>query len=424
MIYFKNDDIKLACMTNDAMAPHRPNQGFEIHKSAGYSRIVLNMEDYISGYEIQMLGKTVISTNVQKHEKVSDKPELLWTYGMLEVEEAKRKGMTIPMIVAPYRLRTTRREDLNDFLALMAAETMQLCKDAECKYALIYPPSYKSSDKDMITEWYEKLIPTAIECGVRILIANQSKDVNGHLVRGIFAESQDAAEWIESMNKKASAELFGFCADIGTYNVCGQNIQQELRILGSRVKAVIVRENDGKNDSSLLPYTCTTNGICQMDYMGMIRGLREIDFDGYFILNMRDTCASVPTKLREELVHTSKRFMDFFAWQIGMEKSLKKYKNRVLFGAGNMTRNYMKCYGEEFPPLFICDNNEKRWGTEFEGVLIKKPEELLNLPDDCAIYICNLYYNEVSQQLEQMGISNPVEYFNDEYMPNYHFTRI
>ena len=107
-----------------------------------------------------------------------------------------------------------------------------------------------------------------------------------------------------------------------------------------------------------------------------------------------------------------------------MKNVLKKYDKRVLFGAGNMCRNYMKCYGEEFPPLFTCDNNKARWGEQFEGLEIKPPECLKELPPDCAIFICNIYYKEIEQQLRETGVSNPIEYFNDEYMPSYYFDRL
>ena len=49
--------------------------------------------------------------------------------------------------------------------------------------------------------------------------------------------------------------------------------------------------------------------------------------------------------------------------------------------------------------------------------MVKDPEELRGLPKDCAIFICNIYYEEIAEQLRGMGLENPVEYFNDEYLP-------
>ena len=55
---------------------------------------------------------------------------------------------------------------------------------------------------------------------------------------------------------------------------------------------------------------------------------------------------------------------------------------------------------------------------------IKNPEELKKLPVDCAIFICNIYYDEIEEQLRRMGMNNPIERFNDEFMPSFYFDRI
>lgn len=425
VVEINNDNNqKVACMTNTAIDSHRPNQGFEIHKKAGFNEMVINLRSFCSGNDLKNYKKKVVSIDAQHYDNAVDNPKLLWQYAMEEIRVAKEKGMNIPLIVAPCKSRDTYRDDLDDILYELAYQTIQLCKDAKTKYALIYPNSYNQADIEHITAWYDRLVPAAKECGVTILISNQCKDVSGHLVRGVFAHTYDAIEWIDAQNEKYGADTFGFCADIGCYNLCGQRLQEVCVELGSYIKAVIIRENDGHVDSSMLPYTSVLRGATETDYMGLIRGLRTIDYEGILILDMFDTCAAVPTKLRDGLVNLGKSYMDFLVWQIGMEKGLKKYGNRVLFGAGNMCRAYMKCYGEEFPPLFTCDNNPKMWGTEFCGLQVKNPECLMSLPDDCVIYICNMFYNEIKKQLEDMGVTNPIEFFNDEYLPSYHFNRI
>lgn len=197
-----------------------------------------------------------------------------------------------------------------------------------------------------------------------------------------------------------------------------------ITVLGNRLKAVILRDNDGNSDSALLPFTSAPQGQSQTDWLNLIRGLREIGFDGELILDFHDTAAAFSTLLRPELLHMAKAVAEYFAWQIGIENLLKIYPSRVLFGAGNMCRNYMKCYGEKYPPLYTCDNNRKLWGSVFEGLEVKDPQELKALPEDCVVFICNIYYREIEAQLRQMGIENPIEFFNDEYMPSFYFNRV
>ena len=55
--------------------------------------------------------------------------------------------------------------------------------------------------------------------------------------------------------------------------------------------------------------------------------------------------------------------------------------------------------------------------------ILKNPEILRELPKDCCVVICNIYYREIEVQLREMGIEN-IGYFNDEYMPSFYFDRL
>ena len=35
-----------------------------------------------------------------------------------------------------------------------------------------------------------------------------------------------------------------------------------------------------------------------------------------------------------------------------------------------------------------------------------------------------MYYNEITAQLKEMNLPNPIEWFNDEYMPTFHMERL
>lgn len=254
-----------------------------------------------------------------------------------------------------------------------------------------------------------------------ILLQNRCKEVNGHFVRGENSNAKVLAQRIDTLNTEAGAEKYGVCVDTGALNLCGQDMYEYIHTLDHRVKAVIIRENDGQHDYAMLPFTSVANGQSQMDWLGVIRGLREIAFDGCLIMDFGDTASAFSPLLRPQLLSLAKSIADYFKWQIEIESLLKKYKSIVLFGAGNMCRNYMKTYGEKYTPLFTCDNNKALWGTSFCGLEVKSPEVLKDLPTECAVFICNTYYREIEQQLRGMGIENNIEFFNDEYMPTFYF---
>lgn len=280
---------------------------------------------------------------------------------------------------------------------------------------IIYAPDGMSEE---IEEKVKKLT------GCSVLLRNQCEEMNGHYVRGEYADAAWAAQELDVLNQNKDKGLYGFCLDVGVCNLCGQNMYEYIAALGNRIKAVLIRENDGNTEGAMLPFFYAPSGGSQTDWLNLFRGLRKIEFDGVLVFDYKYSTSAFSKHLRSFLDELAHAVGEYFKWQIEQEKVLKQYTQRVLFGAGNMCRNYMKCYGEQFPPLFTCDNNKKLWGTQFEGLEVKNPEELRNIPKDCAIFVCNVYYKEITEQLRNMGIQNKIEYFNDEYMPSFYTGRL
>lgn len=283
---------------------------------------------------------------------------------------------------------------------------------------LVIRPWPEAEDKTELwqvnKELYLSLLPLVQKYKIMILLENQAKSINGHLVRGAMSEAVEAVHWVDVLNEAAGGKVFGFCLNMGASGPCGLNVYDLVLALGSRLQAVIICDSDATGDRQLLPFTGAGKGACETDWLNVIRSLREISFDGALVLSLRDTAAAFPPLLRPQLMRLAEDVVQYILWQIDMEKTLAKYEQRVLFGAGNMCRNYMSCYGEKYPPLFTCDNNPQVWGQEVCGLTVHDPQDLRDLPADCAIFICNIYYREIEAQLREMGLQNPIEFFNDE----------
>lgn len=265
--------------------------------------------------------------------------------------------------------------------------------------------STDSTDDGLI----EKLIKYFEGSDIKVLITNRTGYFSGRQIRDRFCETHDVLEIIEKHGK----DRLGFCFDTGEANLCGQDPAEMLYALRDVTDAVTVRENDGINAASYIPFTI----VGALDWGSFFRGMRGIGFEGELIFEIGSSMGSHPVPLRGEVVKRAYGMAEYFYWQIGMDSMVAKYPKRVLFGAGNMCRNYMRDYGEKFPPLFTVDNDSKVWGKVFEGLEVKSPDELKKLDADTAIFICITYYREIHEQLRTMGITNPIEYFNDEY-PN------
>jgi hypothetical protein len=507
-----------------------PAQGLTDMSHAGLKHIALDLAMYCSGHDLENYGKPMQpcrlvphgnnpqcgdcrpkagkgtpgndtaakkTANPNPYSDASDRVSSICTpEAMLKnlhplLEQCRSLGLSVQFLRIPRLPWDSKRGDLNPLLEEIAHSAVRLCGKIGCRY-LAVSPLFAGIPKG--TEWqinrayYLRLAKAARKYRVTLLLENQCRSHNGHLLRGICSDGAEAAAWIDMLNAETARQgnllhaeipaqdhsshaeapaqdhsshaeapaqghsshaeapaqdhsscaealaqdhsqprsdspVFAFCLDTGTSTLCGQDMQEFAVSLGRRLKGVILRDCGRGQECSLLPFTAAYQGQPRTDWLGLIRGLRAVDFDDNLILDFADTAAAFSPLLRPQLLPLARSAADYFKWQIELESLLKKYDSIVLFGAGNMCRNYMKCYGEQYPPLFTCDNNPSIWGRTISGLEIKPPEALKDLPGSCGIFICNIYYREIEKQLLEMGIKN-IEFFNDEYMPSFHFDRI
>lgn len=401
----------ISCFPTEIVDLTRPKQGITDLCNAGFQNIVLDFNMCCSGNKLENFGN----------------PEKLPQYFEQFLQVVKEKQIRLSAAYAPYLRRNVKCDDLNEILVRTVEESIHLCGKNGCRYLVVRPlfAGIESGEEwNSNREFYLHLAEIARQYHIMLLLENQCRDIGGHLVRGICSDARTAAEWVDKFNKECKEERFGFCMNVGACNLCGQDMYEFALVLGERLKMVILCDNDGHHEDLMLPFTCASSGQSQTDWLSLIRGLREIEFDGELALACSDTAHAFSLLLRPQLLAMAKSVADYFKWQIEIESLLKKYDKRVLFGAGNMCRNYMKCYGEKYPPLFTCDNNQALWGTDFCGLEVKSPVALKEIEPDCAIFLCNIYYREIVKQLRDMAIENPIEFFNDEYMPSFYFDRL
>ncbi len=415
--------MNIVCSTCGILDTMRPQLGINAISGAGFKDIVLDFGMLCSCRELENLGKS-IDNGLSRHEElVSEKPELLYKSFKIMNEYCASHNVAMNIAKAPYLLCNTVRYDLHDVLINLIEESIKVCGRFGIHSIIVLPyfAGVSSADEWKVNrEYYLKLAKIAKENNVMILLKNLYRDNNGKMVRGICADPYEAVEWIDGLNEAVGEERFGFCMDVGVCNICGQDMREFAFVLADRIKAVILSDCDGREDNKMLPFSAISKGRHATDWLSLIRGLRAINFDGLLICDMSSTVAGMSHVLKPQVVKLAKSVADYFVWQIDLERTLGKYDRRVLFGAGNMCRNYMKHYGRQYPPLYTCDNNKKLWGSEFEGLIVKNPEELKKLPADCAIFICNMYYKEIEAQLKGMNLKNPIEFFDDEYLPACH----
>lgn len=439
---------KVCAMTSTIFRFDKPGASIHELKNVGICDIMFDFGIFASAEGIRYIKEQEEQQKEQKKQHKEQQEKQKWQPE--RTEDYYHKVITafeehnflpsiarLPFVNVQIHLKdSSKYAELNRLTLQINKACIGACEEIGCKNIIVQPlfaGVERGKEWEVNREFYLSLAAQCKKDDTKLLLINQCRSQDGHLVRGMCSDGKQAAAWIDELNREAAGrngmpeetvpERFGFCLDIGSCNLCGQNMQSMIAELNRRIHAVILTENDGQKMAKLLPFTSAYGRRSTLDWLSVIRGLREQAFDGYLILETVDTTVAFSPLLQPYLFPVYKALLDYFEMQINIERDLKKYEHIVLFGAGNMCRNYMKCYGEKYPPLFTCDNNPKIWGTEFEGLEIKAPETLKNMPENSGVIICNMYYREIEAQLRAMGIEN-IGYFNDEYMPSFYFDRL
>lgn len=390
----------------DAEKPHKTCR---LLKEKGFSYLSLDMEMFLSPEYLEWK-----DSDDDKERKFDELSRHL-------IEACKETQLTPEVVLAPYLLTETKREDRNVLLKQFAKASIKVAGAAGIKYVVVQPlfaGLHKSALKAENEAFYLELAEMAQELRVQILIENQVYFREKRYIRGFLSDAASLIEFVEHLNEKAGFECFGVGLDVGAANLAALDMRAFVGEVSSYLKMVRLTENDGFHNANLFPFLYGWNRWQSygVQWNLLIGALRAVDFDGILLLDITTELSNIPYVIRDSLLTLAFQTLSYFEWVIEIERKIKSYKHIVLFGAGNMCKQYMRCYGEAYPPLFTCDNNTSLWGTTVYGLEVKSPQELLRIPEDTGVFICNMYYKEIQQQLMEMGIQN-IEFFNDEFLP-------
>lgn len=86
-----------------------------------------------------------------------------------------------------------------------------------------------------------------------------------------------------------------------------------------------------------------------------------------------------------------------------------KSKVYVIFGAGKAGLDLARI----FLPQYIVDNDPAKWGTDYQGILICSPEQLMQEnKEQVRILIASMYFPQIQSQLDALGFENHQHYWN------------
>lgn len=243
-------------------------------KEAGFTAIDWNIDRDLSPADIRGLtyaGKSVFERSYEE----------VLAFHAPELETIRKYGLAITQAHAPFPAYVPGHPEVLEFMIHVYENCIRLCHDAGCRNLVVHGISLEEKDPTNTPETiaalnrhlYESLIPTLLECNVTVCLENLFTR-SPLPTEGACSDAHDAAAMIDALNEKAGREVFGFCLDTGHLQLLSKNLRTYIPVLGKRIKALHIHDNDGRDDLHLAPMAGTIN------WAVLCNCLKQIGYEG------------------------------------------------------------------------------------------------------------------------------------------------
>lgn len=268
------------------------------------------------------MGKAVMSGKVVRENlpNIMDGPledilEMMRPYK----EASKKWDVAISQVHAPFPSWVVGREDINTRMVEVLKKSIAVTEYMESKYVIVHPPYPHMSTENLTVEqeWeigksvYVPLIPYLKKHKVMCLLENMfNRGVEGLRYAAVCSDFQEAARWIDELNAIAGEEVFGFNFDVGHCYLARQNVYRAVRILGHRLHALHMQDNDGHLDMHVAPYAG------YIDWDSFLQALREVDYKDDLNFEAGNAISKYPKELADICVKMLARTGEYFRQQL------------------------------------------------------------------------------------------------------------
>ena len=195
----------------------------------------------------------------------------LYEYFAPTKKAVEDSGLVFSQIHSSFPNYIEGNDKINDYMITVTEKSLAVSAFLGSPALVVHPYFCMEYHKEhqINLAMYRKLIPAAKKYGVTVCLENGYADIADHI--GI----------IDTLNAEGGEKCFGYCLDIGHANNGGGLFRKYIQMLGDRLTCLHIHDNDGANDSHMIPYTQTRGyNIKRTDYDGMLEGLRDIGYKG------------------------------------------------------------------------------------------------------------------------------------------------
>lgn len=291
LICTQTDDIFEHCFDDYEFLSKK----YKLLADCGFEGVDLNLNSIIYGNQIEE----------NNFSSLWDKSiEELYEYFSATKRASSENNIKIAQIHGIFPSHILDNQAVNDYIIMIIEKTLAVSKFLDCPEVVVHPYSNrdKEFEKKINLETYRRLTPTAKKYGVKVCLENMFFVQGGNPLEAACSSAEETCWYIDTLNKEAGEDIFGYCLDIGHATLLHKNIKHFILTLGNRLTCMHIHDNDGKHDLHLMPYTHadTWEGKLVTDWNGMLDGLKEIGYKGNISFETYMTFNHFPAEVHPE----------------------------------------------------------------------------------------------------------------------------
>ncbi len=261
-------------------------EAFRLIKDCGFEAVDYNIDTPLSW---SMINKS------DKGDFYTKSIEELLEYFAPVKEAMEKNGVFGAQAHAPFPLFRRSDAEYSEFLMETVEKCLAICQYLGIPALVVHPNTYldKDSEREINLAMYRKMIPSGKKYGVKLCLENMWAPRAGHIIGGSCYTADEAVWYIDTLNKEAGEDIFGFCFDLGHANLAAAHVRQYLRTLGHRLTVLHLHDNDAVSDQHFAPMTQR-----KTDWEGLILGLRDINYRGAINFETFGALVNYPEELR------------------------------------------------------------------------------------------------------------------------------
>lgn len=294
--------MKISIQTGTVLNDFGSDLGSKMIREAGFTAVDWNIDTALDKNKLE-------KAPVLKDLCIFERPlEEVLAYFDDQITAFRKYGLTITQAHAPFPCYFVGREDVLDYCIEIYKRCIELCEAVGCKHLIVHGISVEKAESEITPEkaiyykelnyrLYRGLIDTLKKTNVTVCLENLFKRTPAKgFYEGTCADPHEAVEYIDTLNCEAGKECFGFCLDTGHIHLLRSRFFLYMPILGKRIKALHIHDNDGAEDEHLMPYVGTVN------WKEFLNTLAYIGYEGD--LSFETFAQTKKGKLPPELVPT------------------------------------------------------------------------------------------------------------------------